>query len=59
MENNQYRTVEWLNKRKAIIGRDNCTCQNCGTFDPSAGIVTVFNKMENDIELHEYKIRIK
>jgi len=54
METNHYRTIEWLAKRKAIIERDNCTCQNCGTFDPSSGIVTVFNKKENDIELHEY-----
>jgi hypothetical protein len=54
MENNQYRTLEWRNKRKSIIERDNYTCQKCGIFDPSSGTVTVFNKDENDIELHEY-----
>ena len=54
MEQNHYQTVEWLAKRKLIIERDNYTCQECGTFDPAAGTVTVFNKKENDIELHEY-----
>jgi 5-methylcytosine-specific restriction endonuclease McrA len=54
MYTEHYKTIEWLNKRKTIIQRDNFTCQLCQQFDPSSGIVTIFNPKENDIELHEY-----
>lgn len=54
LDNNHYNTVEWRSKRKQILERDNFTCQNCGTFNPSEGIVTVYNEREKDIELHEY-----
>jgi hypothetical protein len=51
---NQYRTQEWLTKRKQILERDNYSCQLCGTFNPAEGWVSVFNKKENDLELHNY-----
>ena len=57
--NDQYKTTEWLNKRKEIIERDNFTCQNqnCKTFDPSKGIVNITNTDTNDSELHHYDSR--
>jgi 5-methylcytosine-specific restriction endonuclease McrA len=50
----QYRTQEWLSKRKQILTRDNFSCQSCRTFNPSEGWVSVYNKCENDLELHNY-----
>ena len=50
----QYRTQEWLNKRKQILSRDNFTCQKCKTFNPSEGWVSIYNNDENDLELHYY-----
>lgn len=54
VDNIQYKTQEWLSKRKEILQRDNFSCQNCNTFNPSEGTVTVFNEKEGDIELHNY-----
>ncbi len=54
IENSQYRTNEWQEKRSHIIHRDNYSCQICETFNPSEGLVTVFNEQDKDIELHQY-----
>lgn len=54
IENYQYQTKEWVSKRKHILQRDNFTCQNCGTFNPSEGAVTIINERDNDVEIHEY-----
>lgn len=50
----QYRTQEWLQLRSYIIKRDNYSCQNCGTFNPAEGWVSVKNDQLNDLELHNY-----
>ncbi len=54
MNDLQYQTIEWQSKRKEILKRDNYSCKNCGTFNPSEGVVTIPNEKETAIELHEY-----
>ena len=55
MENNRYNIKEWQNKRMDILTRDNFTCQNCKTFNPSIGLVEIYNKNDSSLELHQYE----
>lgn len=54
MTNSYYLQKEWLVKRDSILARDNFTCQNCQTFNPSIGWVEVFDPGGN-LELHYYE----
>jgi len=54
MSNNQYLQKEWLETRDRILSRDNFSCQNCATFNPSIGRVEAFDSKGN-FELHEYE----
>jgi 5-methylcytosine-specific restriction endonuclease McrA len=49
----KYDTKEWKEKRTLILSRDNFTCQNCNTFDPSSGTVKILNLEDNSFELHD------
>lgn len=40
--NENYQSPEWKEKRKEILYRDDYTCQKCGTFDPSMGLIIKF-----------------
>lgn len=54
MYKGQYLTIEWQNKKQDIIRKDNYTCQSCQKFNPSLGKVTIFDPIENNIEIHWY-----
>jgi len=54
MNNNQYSQKEWLETRDRILSRDNFSCQNCSTFNPSIGRVETYDSKGN-FELHEYE----
>ncbi len=51
---NRFVSKEWLNKRKIILDRDNFTCQNCDTFNPSLGLVEIYRPGDKWLEVHEY-----
>lgn len=50
----KYTSPKWKEKRDFILSRDNYTCQNCNTFDPSLGQVEILNSMDGGIEFHNY-----
>jgi len=54
MENLVYVSKEWIEKRNQILGRDNYTCQNCNTFNPSLGSVALDNPKDSSLEIHFY-----
>jgi 5-methylcytosine-specific restriction endonuclease McrA len=55
MNNERFIAKEWLDKRKQILSRDNYTCQNCKSFNPSLGLVEYYRPDDNGLELHEYE----
>jgi hypothetical protein len=54
MEKILYACAEWSGKRNLILKRDNYSCQNCQTFNPSLGHVTLCNPIDNSLEIHFY-----